>query len=64
MASGAGHDAVSMAAKMPTAMFFVPSKDGISHSKDEFTSKEDIEIGEKLLKGLIYKLNKLDHFIS
>lgn len=57
MPSGAGHDASSIASKVPTVMFFVPSKDGISHSRDEFTSSEDIEIGEKLLRKTVLKIN-------
>lgn len=57
MPSGAGHDASSMAGKVPAVMFFLPSKDGISHSGDEFTSSEDIEIGERLLRKTVLKIN-------
>ncbi|MDA4184988.1 M20/M25/M40 family metallo-hydrolase, partial [Escherichia coli] len=31
--SGAGHDAVYLARVAPTAMIFVPCKDGISHNE-------------------------------
>ena len=36
--SGAGHDAVYVARVMPTAMIFVPCKDGISHAEIEYAS--------------------------
>jgi len=34
-----------MSSMVPTAMLFVPSIDGISHSPQEDTSWEDIEVG-------------------
>src|SRR5699024_6262673 len=37
--SGAGHDAKYMSLMAPTAMIFVPSKDGKSHCEEEFTSE-------------------------
>ncbi|SOC40763.1 Zn-dependent hydrolase [Salinicoccus kekensis] len=49
MVSGAGHDAQFMAANMPTSMIFVPSKNGISHSEEEFTSTEDLVKGVNVL---------------
>lgn len=36
MVSGAGHDAMLVAPQVPAAMLFVPCRDGISHSPDEF----------------------------
>jgi len=45
MQSWAGHDAQLMAAVVPTAMLFVPSIDGISHSPQEDTRWEDIAVG-------------------
>ena len=36
MVSGAGHDAMIVAPDVPTGMLFVPCRDGISHSPDEF----------------------------
>lgn len=42
MISYAGHDSALVAsAKVPTAMIFVPSKDGVSHSPEEWTSMDD-----------------------
>ena len=37
----AGHDSAMTALRVPTAMIFVPSKDGISHAPEEFTSKKE-----------------------
>ncbi|MGD8406324.1 MAG: allantoate amidohydrolase [Anaerolineales bacterium] len=56
MISGAGHDAQLMAAMCPTAMIFVPSREGISHSPDEFTSPEDLETGANVLLHTALKL--------
>jgi len=53
MASGAGHDSQQMARIAKTAMIFVRSKDGRSHTPEEFSSTEDIVAGiEILAKGL------------
>lgn len=41
MVSGAGHDSCYTSAKVPTSMIFVPSKGGISHHPEEYTSPED-----------------------
>lgn len=37
MVSGAGHDAMMVAQRVPAGMLFVPSRDGISHAPEEFT---------------------------
>lgn len=56
MPSGAGHDAASMAQHIPSAMIFVPSREGISHSPDENTPVADmiqgVEVLEKILKNM------------
>ena len=46
LVSGAGHDAAMLAAAgVPSAMLFVRSLNGgISHSPDELSSEEDIEL--------------------
>lgn len=51
MASGAGHDAQQMASIAPVAMVFVRSKDGRSHTPEEFSSIEDIVKGVEVLAG-------------
>jgi allantoate deiminase len=43
MVSGAGHDAMIMAEKTPSAMVFVRSIGGISHHPDEAVRLEDVE---------------------
>ena len=58
MSSGAGHDAMNMALLCPQGMFFVPSKDGISHSKDEFTSAADCLNGAKVLLATVLELDQ------
>lgn len=54
MVSGAGHDAQNFAPLIPTALIFVPSKGGISHSPREDTNLEDLVIGLELLESIIY----------
>ena len=56
MISGAGHDAQLLADICPTAMIFVPSRDGISHSPDEYSSPEDLETGANVLLHTALKL--------
>lgn len=56
MFSGANHDANSLIALTNVGMIFVPSKDGISHHPDEFTSWEDIEIGTNVMLQTILRL--------
>ena len=42
MASGAGHDAMILARRMPAAMLFLRSPGGISHHPDETVLVEDV----------------------
>ncbi len=56
MVSGAGHDSQVMVEKIPSAMIFVPSKDGRSHSRAEFTPLEQIMPGIALLAQVFYRL--------
>jgi acetylornithine deacetylase/succinyl-diaminopimelate desuccinylase-like protein len=49
MPSGAGHDAQMFAPVCPSAMIFVPSRDGISHNTEEYTAPEDLARGARLL---------------
>jgi acetylornithine deacetylase/succinyl-diaminopimelate desuccinylase-like protein len=56
--SGAGHDAgVLAAAGVPTAMLFVRSLNrGISHSPDEHSADEDVELAVSVLAGALERL--------
>ncbi len=56
MASGAGHDSQQMAAICPVGMVFVRSKDGRSHTPEEFSSLPDIVDGIRVLAGALYRL--------
>ncbi|MCI0583869.1 MAG: hydantoinase/carbamoylase family amidase, partial [Chloroflexi bacterium] len=49
MDSGAGHDAMQMAAIARAGMLFVPSDEGISHNAREWTSLPDIVAGTQVL---------------
>jgi allantoate deiminase len=56
MPSGAGHDAMVMAARMPTAMLFLRSPGGVSHNPAETVREEDVEaalhVGRRFLERL------------
>jgi allantoate deiminase len=56
MASGAGHDAMVLAAELPVAMLFLRTPGGISHHPDETVREEDVEaalrVGDAFLDGL------------
>jgi allantoate deiminase len=43
MPSGAGHDAIVMAGRLPTAMLFLRSPGGVSHHPAESVREEDVE---------------------
>ncbi len=51
--SGAGHDAVYMARVTPTAMIFVPCKDGISHNEIEDAAPADLAAGCNVLLNAV-----------
>src|SRR5215212_6392215 len=53
--SGPLHDAASMAPLMPTVMLFVKSLRGLSHTKDEDTPEEDLELSVQALHQLALK---------
>ncbi len=53
--SGAGHDAVYMADVTPTAMIFVPCKDGISHNEIEDADPVHIAAGTNVLLHAVLK---------
>jgi len=59
LASGAGHDAAILAgAGVPTAMLFVRSLNGgVSHSPDEHSSAEDVELAIDVLAGALARLH-------
>lgn len=56
MASGAGHDTQQMAKIAKTVMLFVRSKDGRSHTPEEFSSIPDIVAGIRVLAAGLLRL--------
>lgn len=56
MPSGAGHDSQEMARHLPTAMLFVPSVEGRSHSAAEYTTQEDAARGATVLATALHQL--------
>jgi allantoate deiminase len=55
MPSGAGHDAMVMAARMPTAMLFLRSPGGISHNPAEAVRAEDVETALQVMRGFLQR---------
>lgn len=58
MLSGAGHDAMIMAAVSEVGLIFVPSKDGRSHCKEEWTDYDKLQKGIELIYDTIIKLGE------
>ncbi|CUW47932.1 M20 family metallo-hydrolase [Novacetimonas hansenii] len=58
--SGAGHDAAYMARICPTAMIFIPCRDGLSHNEAEYAEPEDIVAGANVLMRAIMAAD--EHF--
>jgi allantoate deiminase len=56
MHSGAGHDAQMMANVAKMAMIFVQSKDGRSHTPDEFTAHDHAVAGIRILATALHQL--------
>ncbi|MEM7695655.1 MAG: Zn-dependent hydrolase [Pseudomonadota bacterium] len=56
MISGAGHDAFYVASTCPTAMIFVPCKDGLSHNELEDATKADCGAGAQVLLDTVLRL--------
>ena len=59
--SGAGHDAMCVAAVAPAAMIFVPSAGGHSHVGNEYNGPEDLERG---VTALTRSIIAIDHLLS
>ena len=60
MPSGATHDGNSFAKKMPIGMLFVPSKNGLSHCKEEATDWDDIALGISVLYETLLRLGQTE----
>jgi N-carbamoyl-L-amino-acid hydrolase len=55
MVSGAGHDSLHTAQFAPTAMIFVPCKDGLSHNEAEAATPADLAAGANVLLDALLK---------
>ena len=59
MSSGAAHDTMVFArAGVPSLLVFVPSRHGVSHSPEEFTSPEDLATGFRFMGELVARIAK------
>jgi allantoate deiminase len=56
LASGAAHDGMQLVDLCPMGMVFVRSKNGVSHSPDEWSSREDCEAGAEVLYRTVLDL--------
>jgi N-carbamoyl-L-amino-acid hydrolase len=60
MISRAYHDTLFMAQICPCTMIFIPSRGGVSHRPDEYSSPEQIERGVQVLAHTLAKLTGTD----
>ncbi len=58
MQSGAGHDSQHISTIAPSAMIFIPSIGGISHSPKEFSTATDMANGANVLIQTILQIDK------
>ena len=57
--SGAGHDAVYVARRVPSAMIFTPCKDGLSHNEAESIEPGEAEAGcQVLFEAVLARANR------
>jgi hydantoinase/carbamoylase family amidase len=59
MYSGAGHDSVHTSTRVPTAMIFVPCREGLTHNPAEYSSPEDCANGAQVLLGSVLRFDQL-----
>jgi N-carbamoyl-L-amino-acid hydrolase len=57
MVSGAGHDSQILGRHVPTAMIFVPSRGGRSHSPAEHTPHEQLMPGVQTLADVLDRIS-------
>jgi allantoate deiminase len=58
--SGASHDSQLISAVTPTAIIFVPSRDGLSHVPQEYTDVADIARGTSILLQALMRVDRDD----
>ena len=55
--SGAGHDSAYIARIAPTAMIFIPCRDGLSHNEAEWSTREQCRAGAQTLLNAVLRLD-------
>lgn len=60
MVSGAGHDAMIFAGFTEVGLVFVPSKDGLSHTPEEWTDYEQIQKGIEVVYETVKQLTEVE----
>jgi N-carbamoyl-L-amino-acid hydrolase len=58
LASGAGHDAAFIARIAPSAMLFIPCRDGRSHTPEEWAEPEALANGANTLVAAVQMLDQ------
>jgi acetylornithine deacetylase/succinyl-diaminopimelate desuccinylase-like protein len=58
MTSGAAHDTMCVATRVPSAMVFVPCKDGLSHTPLESANPEDAAVAAEIMLNAIASLSR------
>jgi N-carbamoyl-L-amino-acid hydrolase len=58
MQSGAGHDVQEMAALGPIGLVFIPSRDGISHNPNEYSSPSEMARGANVMLHTVFLLDR------
>jgi allantoate deiminase len=61
MYSGAGHDAMILAARMPAAMLFLRSPGGISHNPAETVRVEDVADSLRVVRAFLQRIAEDNH---
>lgn len=59
MASGAAHDTAAIAGRVPSAMLFVPCRDGISHDPAEWADPADAAADVEVLLHAVAELARV-----
>ncbi len=58
MTSGASHDSQAINHIAPTSMIFIPSRDGLSHVPEEWTSSADLAAGTNVLLSILLRADE------
>lgn len=59
MVSGPAHDSCATNRQVPTSMIFIPSKDGVSHNPEEYSTPEQVAEGFEVLMNAVLKYDSL-----